>query len=74
VLAEHGVDELRDDGVFVADDAGEERGWIFLAAGARLCGVAEFGYEIFAEFVFNAASKAGWSEFAGTEGAEGRRE
>ena len=31
---EDGVDDLGDDGVFVADDAGEERGWIF-AAGAR---------------------------------------
>jgi hypothetical protein len=68
---EDGVDELRNDGVFVADDAGEERGWISVAAGARLGGLAEFGNEVFAEFIFNAARKAGWSEFAGTEGTEG---
>jgi hypothetical protein len=70
---EDGVDKLRDDGVFVADDAGEEGGWIFLAASAGLRGVAESGYEVFAEFVFDGTGKAGGGEFAGTEGTEGLR-
>ncbi len=52
VLREDGVDDLRDDGVFVADDAGEERSFGF-------CGVAQFGDQIFAELVFDAAGKAG---------------
>jgi hypothetical protein len=63
VLAEHGVDELGDDRVFVADDAGEEWGWVSRAAGARLPVGAQAGDEVFAEFVFDAPGKAGWGEF-----------
>ena len=56
------VDELRDDGVFVADDAGEERSFC-------LCGVAEFGDQVFAKLVFDAAGNAGGGEFTGAKGA-----
>ena len=62
VLAEDGVDDLGDDGVFVSDDAGEE-GCLGLRGGAQ------FRDEILAELVFDAASKAGRGEFAGAEGA-----
>ena len=67
---EDGVDELRDDGVFVADDAGEERGR-FLCSDAGLRGLAESGDQVFAEFVLDGAGKTGGGEFAGAEGAEG---
>ena len=66
VPREDGVDDLRDDGVFVADDAGEERRRL-VAAGA---GRAQAGDEVLAELVFDAAGEAGWGEFAGAEGAE----
>ncbi len=62
VLREDGVDDLGDDGVFVADDAGEEGGF-------GLRGVAEFGDEVFAELVFDAAGETGGGEFAGAESA-----
>ncbi len=62
VSREDGVDDLGDDGVFVADDAGEERGF-------RFCGGAEFGDEVFAELVLDAAGEAGGGEFAGAESA-----
>jgi len=70
VLAEDGVDDLGDDGVFVAYDAREEGGFIFSAV---VGGAAKFGDEIFAELVFDASGKAGWGEVAGAEGAESCR-
>jgi hypothetical protein len=62
VLAEDSVDDLGDDRVFITDDAGEERG-------LGLSGGAEFRDEILTEFIFDAASKADWGEFAGAERA-----
>ncbi len=62
MFAEDSVDDLGNDRVLVADDAGEEWGF-------GLRGFAEFGDEIFAELVFDATGKAGWGEFAGAEGA-----
>jgi hypothetical protein len=58
VTREDGVDNLGDYGVLVADDAGEEG--IFRA---------EPGDEILAKLILHAAGEAGWSEFAGAEGA-----
>ncbi len=66
MFAEDGVDDLGDDGVVVADDAREERS-------AVVGGAAKFGDEVLAELVFDASGKAGWSEFAGAEGAESCR-
>ena len=62
VAREDGVDDLGDDRVFVADDAGEERGLV-------LRGRRELGDEVFAQLVFDAAGKAGGGEFAGAESA-----
>ena len=64
MLREDGVDDLRDDGVFVADDAGKERG-------LRRPGRAEFCDEIFAKLVLDRAADAGWGVFTGAESAEG---
>jgi len=74
VLAEDGVDDLGDDGVVVADDAREEGDFIVGAAGTVVSGAAKFGDEVPAQLVFDASGHAGWSEFAGAEGAESCRE
>ena len=72
VLAEDGVDDLGNDGVVVADDAREEGD--FIAGATVVSGVAKFGDEVLAQLVFDASGHAGWSEFAGAEGAESCRE
>ncbi len=74
VFAEDGVDDLRDDGVFVADDAGEERGLIVGAAGAVGADAPEFGDKVLAELVFDASGEAGGSVVADAEGTESCRE
>ena len=74
MLAEDGVDDLGDDGVVVADDAREEGDFIVGAAGTVVSGAAKFGDEVPAQLVFDASGHAGWSEFAGAEGAESCRE
>ncbi len=70
VFAENSVDDLGNDGVFVTDDAREERGFI---VGAVVGGAAKFGNEVLAELVFDASGKAGWSVVADAEGAESCR-
>ena len=66
MLREYGVDELGDNSVFIADDAGKERSFCLVL---RAGGLAEFGDEVFAELVFDATGEAGGSEFAGAESA-----
>jgi len=60
VAGEDGVDDLGDDGVVVADDAGEE-GLVFTSYGA------EAGDEVVAELVLDAAIDARGGEFGGAE-------
>jgi hypothetical protein len=62
VTREDGVDDLGNDRIFVADDSGEERGWIAVAARTG-AGGAEFGDEILAKLVFDTSGQAGWGEF-----------
>ena len=63
VAREDGVDELRDDGVFVADDAREER-----RASASPGAIARSrGDQVLAELVLDRAADPGGSEFAGAE-------
>ena len=52
VFGEDGVDDLGDDGVFVADDAGEEWG-LRLRGGAQLCD------QVVAELVLDGAGENG---------------
>ncbi len=62
VAREDGVDDLGDDGVFVADDAWKERGGgIFFSAGAGL----KPADQVFPQLILDTASKAFWSVFAG---------
>ena len=67
VPRQNGVDDLRDDGIFVSDDAGKE--WNRIRPGRCLCRVAESGDQVLAELVLDAAGKAGRGEFAGAESA-----
>ena len=64
VPREHGVYDLRHDGVVVADDAGEERFF-------RLRGRAQARNQVVAELVFDRAADTGRAEFRFAEGAEG---
>jgi hypothetical protein len=60
VAREDGVDDLRDDRVVEADDAGEEGFSLALAAGRDL---AEARDEVIAELVLDAAGDAFGGEF-----------
>jgi hypothetical protein len=64
VAGEDGVDDLRDDGVVEADDAGEEGLAFALAAGGDL---AETHDEVVAELVLDAARDAFGGEFRGAK-------
>ena len=61
---EHGVHDLRDDRIFIADDAGEER---ILGFGGR----AQAGDQVIAELVFDGAADALRGIHGGAEFAEG---
>ncbi len=67
MAGEDGVNDLRDDGVVVADDAGEEG----LAGGSI---GAQAGDEIVAELILDAAGDALGGVFAVAECAEGSGE
>ena len=59
---EDGIDDLRDDGVFIANDAGED---------GFLC--PEAADEVLAKLVLDAASKTFGGVVTAPESAEGRR-